>query len=289
MTPPAIVKTNAIVLRISPFSRTSHVTTWLTPDHGRVATVVKGACRPNSAFLGQYDLFTTCELLFYRRDFEGAHAIRECAPLERRDSLRTDWRRVSVASYLCDLTYRACPAGQESGPIYRLLSGALDALCANPADAEGILRYELSLLQTLGLMPQLTLCPHCHTPDQPWTRFSLASGRVVCPHTGSATPGEPTVTVHHGAIDALRRLAPAQESGVTDPRSRLPTSPSRGSGDPCAPPHEETAPHLSLGSRRFLGIFIRFHLDLPSAPRRLAFELLETDPASMGRAKGEKP
>lgn len=289
MTPPAIVKTNAIVLRIRPFSRTSHVTTWLTPDHGRVATVVKGACRPNSAFLGQYDLFTTCELLFYRRDSEGAHAIRECAPIERRDALRADWRRVSVASYLCDLTSRVCPAGQESGPIYQSLSGALDALCANPADAEGILRYELSLLQALGLMPQLTLCPHCHTPDQPWTRFALASGRVVCPHTGAGTPGEPTVTVHQGAINALRRLVPDLGVGRTDPRSCLPPSPSPESGDPCAPLHEPTAPHLSLGSRRFLGIFIRFHLDLPSAPRRLAFELLETDPASMGRAKGERP
>jgi DNA repair protein RecO (recombination protein O) len=287
MTSPVIVKTNAIVLRISPLSRTSHVTTWMTPDHGRVTTVVKGACRPNSAFLGQYDLFTTCELLFYRRDSEGLHAIRECTPLDSRESLRADWRRVCTASYLCDLTSRACPAGQESGPIYRLLAGALDALCAGPADTEGVLRYELSLLHALGLMPQLAPCPRCHTPEQPWTRFALASGRVVCPHTGAGTPGEPTVTVHREALDILLRFAESTEPSCPDPR---PSSP-RDSTPPVAGPRRfgESAPHLSLGSRRFLGIFMRFHLDLPSAPRRLAFELLETDPASMGRAKGERP
>ena len=52
-------------------------------------------------------------------------------------------------------------------------------------------------------------------------------------------------------------------------------------------PAAPEAPHLSLGSRRFLGIFLRFHLDTPPAPRRLAFELLESDPASFGAVKGE--
>ena len=106
LTTPQILRTEAIALRVSPFSRTSHVVTWLSPEHGRLATVVKGACRPKSAFLGQYDLFATCELLFYRRDHDGAHAIRECSPLEPRDELRDDWRRVTTASYLCDLLAR---------------------------------------------------------------------------------------------------------------------------------------------------------------------------------------
>ena len=268
MSHPAILKTDAIVLRISPYSRTSHVTTWLSPTHGRVTTVVKGACRPNSAFLGQYDLFTTCELLFYRRDHEGVHAIRECSPLETRDSLRADWRRICTASYLCDLTSRAIHAGQECAILYRLLGEVLDTLCAVPADADLILRYELSLLNHLGLMPQLIVCPLCHTPEKPWARFALGSGRVVCTHTGAASPGEPTVTIHSGAIDYL----------------------SNASRDACAaertghpPRFGDAASHLSLGSRRFLGIFIRFHLETPSAPRRLAFELLKTDPATLGR------
>ena len=49
------IKTDAICLGIHPWSKTSHVTSWLTPS-GRVATVVKGAVPPKSAFLGQYDL-----------------------------------------------------------------------------------------------------------------------------------------------------------------------------------------------------------------------------------------
>ena len=260
LTAPAILRTEAIALRINPFSRTSHVVTWLSPEHGRIATVVKGACRPKSAFLGQYDLFATCELLFYRRDHNGAHAIRECSPLEPRDELRDDWRRVTTASYYCDLLSRVAQPGQESADIYRLLGSALDRLRQSPPDAEGILRFELKLLQHLGLLPHLDLCPTCHTPEHPWLRFALASGRACCRHTAALMPTEPTVTLHRDVAGHLRSLA-----------GREP----------------ETAPHLSLGSRRFLGIFIRFHLDTPPAPRRLAFELLETSPASVGAAKGD--
>ena len=38
-----IIKTEGIVLAIRPWSRTSHIVTWLTPDHGCVTTLVKGA------------------------------------------------------------------------------------------------------------------------------------------------------------------------------------------------------------------------------------------------------
>jgi len=261
-TAPLILRTEAIALRISPFSRTSHVVTWLSPEHGRVATVVKGACRPKSSFLGQYDLFTTCELLFYRRDRDGLHAIRESFPLEPRNELRDSWRCVTTASYLCDLVARVAQPGQESAETFRLLGHTLDALCAVPPTTDAILRFELALLQHLGLQPQLELCPHCHTAEHPWLRFALASGRPRCAHTATADAGEPTVTLHRDVVEHLQRLS-VDHPAPTDPL------------------------HLSLGSRRFLGIFIRFHLDTPPAPRRLAFELLETVPASFGVAKGE--
>ena len=40
-------KTEAVCLDIRPWSRTSHIVRWMTPD-GPVTTVVKGAVRPKS-------------------------------------------------------------------------------------------------------------------------------------------------------------------------------------------------------------------------------------------------
>lgn len=59
-----IIKTTGLVLRLDPFSKTSQVITWLTPDHGRTVTLAKGAKRVKSNLVGQYDCFYTCELLF---------------------------------------------------------------------------------------------------------------------------------------------------------------------------------------------------------------------------------
>ena len=92
------VKCEAICLDVRPWSRTSHVVSWLTP-HGRIVTLVKGAVRPKSAFLGQYDLNYTCEIVWYRRAKGDLHALRECSPLVLRENLRGDWRALLAAEH----------------------------------------------------------------------------------------------------------------------------------------------------------------------------------------------
>ena len=79
------LKAEALCLAVHPWSRTSHIVRWLTP-RGTLATLVKGAVRPKSAFLGQYDLNYTCELVYYARARGELHALRECVPRERRDA-----------------------------------------------------------------------------------------------------------------------------------------------------------------------------------------------------------
>ena len=122
------VKSEAICLSISPWSMTSHVVNWLTPA-GIVPTVVKGAARPKSAFLGQYDLNYTCEIVYYARARGELHALRECSALERRDELRDDYRSLAAAGYLRLLASRLSPQGPECAAWHGLLSDALDRLC----------------------------------------------------------------------------------------------------------------------------------------------------------------
>ena len=120
-----IVKTRGIVLSIRPWSRTSHVVTWLTPDHGPVSTLVKGAVRPKSAFLGQYDLFYLCDLLYYAHASGDLHALREVFPIEMRDHLRGNWRATVLAGYAADLVRELAPPGLEASPWFDFLNGFL--------------------------------------------------------------------------------------------------------------------------------------------------------------------
>ncbi|NCC51559.1 MAG: DNA repair protein RecO, partial [Spartobacteria bacterium] len=119
MTP--LVKTEALVMRCVPFSNTSMIVSWLTPEHGLVATMIKGAQRPKSLFLGQYDLFYTCELIYYDQPNVELYTARECTPLQFRPRFRTDWRAMCLASYLVYLTGRVSPPGVPHPALYQLL------------------------------------------------------------------------------------------------------------------------------------------------------------------------
>ena len=264
-----IIQTQAIVLQIRPWSQTSHMVTWLTPDHGKVVTSVKGACRPKSAFLGQYDLFYTCDLLFYRREHDGVHAIRECAPSVLREPLRKRWRHTAVAAYLADLTARVTVIHQEDAALFSLLTHALDRLAAAPDSdpREVMIRYETHLLRLLGFMPDLTTCPICHPPERPWLRFSLPSGRFLCPHLARIQTGEAALSLHRSVRDLFLDVA----------RSEFGTFADNAAG-PYASKKNTAEANLLLGLSRFLGMFITFHLDVPSAVRRVTLEMLDTTP-----------
>jgi len=151
-----IAKTDGVCLAIHPWSRTSHVVWWLTPA-GKVATVVKGAVRPKSAFLGQYDLNYTCEVLYYVRERGGLHALRECSPRDLRERLRTDYRALALADYLRWLSAEFAPTGPDCAAWYALLESSLPrGPLAGPEDAlSRLLTFETKVLRLLGLAPEV--------------------------------------------------------------------------------------------------------------------------------------
>ena len=160
------VKTTGIVIAVRPWSRTSHVVTWLTPDHGPVPTLVKGAVRPKSAFLGQYDLFYRCELLYYAHSSGGIHAIREAVPLDLREHLRGDWRATALAGYAADLAGELAPPDSDSAAWFEFL----DRYLARPRP---LVSLETGILRLAGLFPDLSGVD----PSAPWTLFAIDRGR----------------------------------------------------------------------------------------------------------------
>ena len=250
-----IDKTEAIVLRVSPFSRTSHVVNWLSRTHGKVATLVKGACRPKSPFLGQYDLFYTCELLFYRRAHNGLHIARECAPLNARSRLRSDWRACACASYICDVLSRIGTAGPHRDELYELAAVTLDALCVTTPAPQLVFWFELQLMSRLGLAPQLRTCPACgnHLPDFVASDFSCDRGGILCADCAVTHVGQ----THRLAPDLIAMLRNWQRS--TSPRSAQNTS--------CSHPQ-------CLALRDVLALFLNYHLDIPAPSRNIATDIL---------------
>ena len=230
-----IIKTKGIVLAIHPWSRTSHVVTWLTPDHGCVPTLVKGAVRPKSAFLGQYDLFYTCDLLYYARASADLHALREVFPRDMREGLRGRWRETALAGYAAGLARDLAPASGEASAWFDFLSGLLDRMAAakGPSSLGELVRIEMDVLRLAGWTPDFSGMD----PSAEWTPFAVDSGRC----------GEGTRTV---------RLSPRTVAALVRPDS---------------PAH---APETLEDAVRFLGVFLAYHLDTPPDVRRSLVKLV---------------
>lgn len=190
-----IVKTTGIVLQIRPYSRTSHVVTWLTPDHGPVSTLVKGAVRPKSAFLGQYDFFYTCEVLYYARTNGTLHPLREAVARQRRDGLRGRWRETALAGYAADLVRELAPQSQEAAGWYdwliRVLDELSDAARMRPLNRQ-LVAMEMGMLGLAGLVPDFSGMDK----DSPWTSFAIDLGRCG--------EGERTVRLAPAVVAAMR-------------------------------------------------------------------------------------
>lgn len=199
------VKCEAVCLSVRPWSRTSHVVSWLAP-HGKVATSVKGAVRPKSAFLGQYDLNYNCEIVYYARARGEIHALRECTPLSMREGLRGDFRALAVAGYFRSIAERFAPHGEECEEWHALLSEALDRLSSRVQDTEEILSemlfFDMKVLSLLGLRPEVeSISGAFALRGERSLPVSEAVAALLCAVARSESPVQSVLQV---ALDAAR-------------------------------------------------------------------------------------
>lgn len=239
----AILCTDAVAIRISPYSQTSQLVTWMTPDAGRVVTLIKGACRPKSPFLGQYDLFATSELLYYERHKGDIHIAKECALLLPRLGLRDKWRAAATASYLCDLIGRTTLDGQSGLDLFPLTTRMLDFLEAVGTSVPVLIWFEFAFIAVLGFAPRLDACVLCGglPPEGQTVTLSYRDGGVLC-GTCESRPERETVRVKPDVLamlQAWQRADSPQTAWRTKCTSRQTTE-----------------------AARVVGAFLNFHLDV---------------------------
>ncbi len=148
-------RASGIVLRTRPLTDTSLIVHWLTPELGRMATVAKGARKPKSAFFGKLDLFFEAEFSFARSRHSELHVLREVSVRSLRQDLRTDYGYLSQASYAVAFVEQVSETETPLPEVHELLAGFLDHLPRQPPQPRSIYAFELRLLASQGLEPDL--------------------------------------------------------------------------------------------------------------------------------------
>ncbi len=148
-----IQSATGLVLRLRPLTETSLIVHWLTPDFGRMATVAKGARRPKSPFLGKLDLFYVADFSFSRSRHSDLHMLREVGLREIHPALRQSLASLRQATYAAAFVEQTTETETPLPAIYDLTLDFIDHLCERPDGPQAVFRFELKLLQELGLKP----------------------------------------------------------------------------------------------------------------------------------------
>lgn len=239
-----VVKTEVIVLQSFPYSETSRILRYATPDLGVISVIAKGIRRAGGRAGGAPDVFSEGEATIYVKPQRELQTLREFALTRTRLGLAADLVRFGGAAVLTELVLRH--AGEEPNrELFERLRAGLDRLeSAAPAEAAAAAVAEAwRIVSLLGYAPELERCVACGSPlglREPG-RFDYLAGGVRCARCAGASAGP---RIGPGARAQLRQLAHGE---APEPLGRL-------------------RPHLQL-----LRDFVRYHVSGGRALRSLEF------------------
>jgi DNA repair protein RecO (recombination protein O) len=176
-------QTDALVLRIYPWSETSCIASLYTRGFGKLSVLAKGARRPKSPFEAALDLLSICRVVFIPKSGDALDLLTEAKLVRRFRAGAADLLRLYGGYYVAELLDRLTDKGDEQAELFELADATLSAL-ANP-DLELraiVLRLELQMLRMVGHLPTWHMCAQCgdEVPEAENATFGLLAGGVLC-------------------------------------------------------------------------------------------------------------
>lgn len=204
--PERAIRTLAIILKRRDFGEADRLLTILTPNHGKLDVIAKGARKPTSTKTGHVELFTRVDMLIHTgRELGIAVQAEMNAPFL---AIREDLHRGAYASYVVELLDRFAAEGMDdSAQMFKLLDETLDRLCRDSDPRLAVRYYEVRLLDLVGFRPELNECivsrEDIEAEDQ---YFSFQGGGVVKPEYAAHTQNASLVPIAMVTLKLLRHM-----------------------------------------------------------------------------------
>ncbi len=176
-------QTDALVLRIYPWSETSCIASIYTRNFGKLSVLAKGARRPKSPFEAALDLLSICRVVFIPKSGDALDLLTEAKLLRRYRAGSNDLLRLYSGYYVAELLDRLTDKGDEQPELFELAEQTLLALANPELELRAIvLRMELQMLRMTGHLPSWSVCAQCGeaVPDDSSATFGLLASGVLC-------------------------------------------------------------------------------------------------------------
>ncbi len=197
-------RTPAVIVKRRDFGEADRVLTILTPAHGKLDVIAKGARKLTSKSTGHVELYTRADMLIHRASDLGVAVQTEM--IEPYQRLREDLRRGAYANYCAELLDRfTIDAEDDTRTLFSLFDSTLARLCADSDPLLAIRYYEIHMLDAVGFRPELTSCAIGREPVEPQDQFfSYIEGGIVC--TRHASQGSSFIPISMNTVKLLRHL-----------------------------------------------------------------------------------
>lgn len=174
-----MIEVEGIIVSERDFKDTSKIVGIITPDHGLITCIAKGAKRLKSPLRSVTGKLTYGKFqLIYKED--KLSTLVDADVIDMFKKIKTDIVCISYASFLLDLAEQVMKQN-ANGEIYDLLIAGLKKIDEgfDPSVITNIL--ELKYLDYLGVMPVIDCCAVCGRTDFIST-LSARRGGYVCNH-----------------------------------------------------------------------------------------------------------
>ena len=201
--------TPAVVLRSWPYGESDKIVRLLTESRGKVTGIAKGAKRSRKRFANSLEPFSLVNLCFQERPHGGLVFILSADLAFAYKQLATSLEKITLASYLVEITDGLTGEGDESALVFKhLKNGLLFLESSGAAPLEFLILFELKLLQLAGYQPALDRCKSCAVTHGEhrgarWY-FSPAEGGILCGACGQSKKN--ILPLGAEALAALKRL-----------------------------------------------------------------------------------
>jgi DNA repair protein RecO (recombination protein O) len=174
-------RSEAVVLRGVDFSETSRIVTFLTPDRGRMACMVKGARRRGSPMQATLDTMNRVELIYYWKDGRAVQQVNEASLLDGFGTIKADFEKAAFASLPLEFALKAAHENEPLQDLFITFLHGMESLKMWSGDTRTHACWQLArLLSVTGFEPMLDACAHCGAELRGSAKFSFDGG-ATCP------------------------------------------------------------------------------------------------------------
>ncbi len=199
-----IAKTEGIVLKSFDFRETSRIATFLTKDYGKVKGVLKGIRKDSRKFGSSLERCSINTIVYYQYRNSDIHLVSQCDMKEYFHGFRQDLKRMTAASYACELLDALVVSEDANLEIYALMQNFLNNLQHTKDISKLVHIFQIKILQLCGFRPHLDSCVRCEKKIIGQSRFSLPLGGLVC-HVCKAPP-DSLVSITTGTVASILHI-----------------------------------------------------------------------------------